>query len=253
MENNLKILKFRTMKNLVYTFILVILSLTVNAGGGGTTSNLLGKTINATLGTKSIDVTCDFQTGIQTIRLFRDGVAAACPTKTCPALVGNNNLTGSFNYDEYHFKNASLFPICLTVNFTTGACGVNVHSMVYLGDFDPALLSTTSCGPGFLGDVGSSLTQPYSVEIPACSDFSIVNNNTATAANCGYSFSLTSSTPNSIIACTGAECIKTLTIGGTQVPTMTQWGLFLFGLIVLTLGVVAVFNMSRKSSNETAR
>ncbi len=55
------------------------------------------------------------------------------------------------------------------------------------------------------------------------------------------------------VGCSGAECIKTLTIGGTQVPTMTQWGLFLFGLIVLTLGVVAVFNMSRKSSNETAR
>jgi hypothetical protein len=33
-------------------------------------------------------------------------------------------------------------------------------------------------------------------------------------------------------------------IGGTPVPTMTEWGLFLFGLILLTLGVVTMYNMS---------
>ncbi len=34
---------------------------------------------------------------------------------------------------------------------------------------------------------------------------------------------------------------------GNGVPTMTQWGLFLFGLIVLTLGVVSIYNFSRKT------
>ena len=33
---------------------------------------------------------------------------------------------------------------------------------------------------------------------------------------------------------------------GTGVPTMTQWGLFIFGLVVLTLGVVALYNYQHK-------
>lgn len=37
-----------------------------------------------------------------------------------------------------------------------------------------------------------------------------------------------------------------LDLGGTPVPTMTQWGLFLFGLIILTLGVVSIYNFSRR-------
>jgi len=39
-----------------------------------------------------------------------------------------------------------------------------------------------------------------------------------------------------------------LTLGGNPVPTMTQWGLFLFGLVLLTLAVVTVYNFSRKSA-----
>lgn len=38
--------------------------------------------------------------------------------------------------------------------------------------------------------------------------------------------------------------IKKPLSGGTSVPTMTQWGLFLFGLIVLTMGVVYIYNLS---------
>ena len=38
------------------------------------------------------------------------------------------------------------------------------------------------------------------------------------------------------------EVLKPLS-GGTSVPTMTQWGKFLFGLVVLTFGVVAVYNI----------
>ncbi len=39
---------------------------------------------------------------------------------------------------------------------------------------------------------------------------------------------------------------------GTGVPTMTQWGLFIFGLVVLTLGVVALYNYSRQRVRENA-
>lgn len=37
-------------------------------------------------------------------------------------------------------------------------------------------------------------------------------------------------------------------LGGNPVPTMTQWGLFLFGLVLLTLAVVTVYNFSRKNA-----
>ncbi len=33
-----------------------------------------------------------------------------------------------------------------------------------------------------------------------------------------------------------------VTLGGNPVPTMTQWGFFLFGLVLLTLAVVTVYN-----------
>ncbi len=39
---------------------------------------------------------------------------------------------------------------------------------------------------------------------------------------------------------------------GTGVPTMTQWGLFIFGLVVLTLGVVALYNYQRKPGQESS-
>lgn len=39
-----------------------------------------------------------------------------------------------------------------------------------------------------------------------------------------------------------------LTLGGNPVPTMTQWGLFLFGLVVVTLGIVTVYNISRRKA-----
>lgn len=39
-----------------------------------------------------------------------------------------------------------------------------------------------------------------------------------------------------------------LTLGGNPVPTMTQWGLFLFGLVLVTLGIVTVYNISRRKA-----
>ncbi|MEP7196341.1 MAG: hypothetical protein ABI851_07450 [Saprospiraceae bacterium] len=39
-----------------------------------------------------------------------------------------------------------------------------------------------------------------------------------------------------------------LVLGGNPVPTMTQWGLFLFGLVIVTLGIVTVYNVSRRKA-----
>lgn len=39
-----------------------------------------------------------------------------------------------------------------------------------------------------------------------------------------------------------------LTLGGNPVPTMTQWGLFLFGLVIVTLGIVTVYNVTRRKA-----
>jgi len=50
-----------------------------------------------------------------------------------------------------------------------------------------------------------------------------------------------------VVGAIGGDVLKPLN-NGTSVPTMTQWGLFLFGLIVLTLGVVYVYNLSVSSA-----
>ncbi len=39
-----------------------------------------------------------------------------------------------------------------------------------------------------------------------------------------------------------------LILGGNPVPTMTQWGLFLFGLVIVTLGIVTVYNVTRRKA-----
>ncbi|MEO6190352.1 MAG: hypothetical protein ABIO44_08285 [Saprospiraceae bacterium] len=39
-----------------------------------------------------------------------------------------------------------------------------------------------------------------------------------------------------------------LRLDPNSVPTMTQWGLFLFGLVLVTLGIVTVYNISRKKA-----
>jgi len=39
-----------------------------------------------------------------------------------------------------------------------------------------------------------------------------------------------------------------LRLDPNSVPTMTQWGLFLFGLVLVTLGIVTVYNISRRKA-----
>lgn len=61
---------------------------------------------------------------------------------------------------------------------------------------------------------------------------------------CGGAFQI----PGTAMSWSADICANSfLTLGGTPVPTMTQWGLFLFGLVLLTLAVVTVYNFSRKN------
>lgn len=118
-------------------------------------------------------------------RLFRDGTPSTCPTKAYPGLF---NAATSYAYRTFSYTNQSASATCLTVNFdpNTGGtpCGTNAHASAYLGSYDPANQAT-----GFLGDVGSSVTQPFSFTVPGSAKFVIVVTNTSGAATCDFRFS----------------------------------------------------------------
>ena len=178
---------------------------------------------------------CNYESGMQQGRIFRDGVAANCPGKACP---GDFNTGSTFNWASWEMSNLLTAPQCVEIAFETLGCGFNGHSAMFEGPYTPPAGGGQYCANNmFLGDVGSSLTQSYFVEIPGAAMFSQVNNTNFDTQNCNYAFTIFGD-----VGC-GGEPRKPLS-GGTSVPTMTQWGLFLFGLIMLTLGVVYVYNMS---------
>jgi hypothetical protein len=132
----------------------------------------------------------------QTGRLFRDGIASTCPGKAYPGLF--NPLT-SYYYETFTYSNPGASAVCVTVNFdpNSGAtpCATNAHASAYLNSYDPNNQSAN-----FLGDVGSSVTQPFSFEVPAASSFVLVVTNTASEDICDFSFqvdNLSSCTPSS--------------------------------------------------------
>ena len=126
-------------------------------------------------------------TNVQDGRIFRDAIASACPSKVYPGQFG---VGTSFNYEEYAYSNTSAAAACVTVNFdpNTGpgtVCGANAHASAYLNFYDP-----NSQAANFLGDVGSSITQPFSFEVPATSAMVLVVTNTASQAVCGFTFEI---------------------------------------------------------------
>ena len=105
-------------------------------------------------------------------RIFRDGVASQCnPAKPYP---GDFDPGTQYSYRVFGpYVNGP--DTCITVNFNPDTpvgpnpCGVNAHAMAYLGSFNPADRSQN-----YLGDVGSSTTQPFSFPAPADSQILIV-------------------------------------------------------------------------------
>ena len=214
--------------------------------------NLAGTEITTTMGVDD-GASCKTRVGTQQGgRIFRDGVSAACPSKACPGGFASANNA----WDEFSFQNIVGSDVCITIDVQGGACQAtfNTHGHVQTAPYVPPTGGGDFCGnnPSFLGDQGGSGTNSFSVEVPGCTEFFLVfTNASGTITNCEYSFTIQPD-PLLDLRCGTDQvaCIEKVTIGGTPVPTMTQWGLFLFGLIVLTLGVVTIYNMSTSRAAE---
>ena len=150
-------------------------------------------------------------------RIFRDGVASVCvPQKVYPGIF---SAATSFNYSTFTLYNNGPSQ-CVTVNFNpdsgANACTTNAHISAYLDSYNPASQATN-----YLGDVGSSLAQPFSFQAPAGARIILVVSNTNSAQpGCAFSFS-TNQLDAEIAAPPG------------PIPTLGNWSLVLlsFGLL----------------------
>lgn len=117
-------------------------------------------------------------------RIFRDGEATGCPGEVYPGIF---NPATTYNFEQFVFSNTSAAAACVTINFDPNAgavpCGTNAHAIAHIGSYDPNNQSAN-----YVGDVGSSVTQPFSVEVPGNSDLVVVVTNTAAAAVCDFAF-----------------------------------------------------------------
>jgi uncharacterized repeat protein (TIGR01451 family) len=88
-------------------------------------------------------------------------------------------------FDVYEFENVNGFTICVVADFTTG-CDVNFFAAAYLNQYDP----NDMCA-NYLADIGTSVSQPFSFEVPPLSPFVIVVTEVFEATPCAsYSFEL---------------------------------------------------------------
>lgn len=128
------------------------------------------------------------RSGAQFGRIFRNASASECPSKAYPGVL---NTGTEYNYTAFQFINTSQAPLCITINFNTGDCETNGHAMVYqeAGGQNPTPYNTADQGVNYLGDVGSSITQPFSVEVGP-GYFEVVVTNTAFLSDCNFSFTI---------------------------------------------------------------
>jgi len=117
-------------------------------------------------------------------RIFRDGIPSTCGGKAYPGIF---NIGTPYNYEVFGPYGNTGTGTCATVNFDVGTCGTNAHANAYVNGYDP-----NNQGLNFLGDVGSSVTQPFSFPIPDGLDYYIVVTTTASTVNtaCDFSFEI---------------------------------------------------------------
>lgn len=119
-------------------------------------------------------------------RIFRDGTPSGCGGKAYPGIF---NPGTPYYYETFNFQAQGSGAVCVRVNFdpNTGAtpCATNAHASAYSGTYDPNNQSAN-----YLGDVGSSVTQPFQFTIAGGSSFQVVVTNTASQANCSFSFTV---------------------------------------------------------------
>ncbi len=151
------------------------------SGGGGDLVPLQPNAIVVETGFDGTEPTMDG-------RLNRDGVPSTCsPPKPWP---GDFALGNQFAYKVFGpYTNGT--NTCITVNFDPDTpvgpnpCTTEAHAMAYLGSFNPLDRSQN-----YLGDVGSSVAQPFS--FPAAENSQIlivVQSNFTTNPICSFDFS----------------------------------------------------------------
>lgn len=123
---------------------------------------------------------------LQMGRIFRDAIPSSCPSKAYPGIF---NPGTPYAYQEHEFISADSTS-CVTVNFnpnpgTGNDCMTNGHASAYLNSYDP-----NNQAANYVGDVGSSVTQPFSFDVPAGDSLLLVVTNTLVAATCNYEFSI---------------------------------------------------------------
>ena len=117
----------------------------------------------------------------QTNRLFRDGVASTC---AAPKAFPGTFTSGTQLYETFSFLNAGPED-CVTIDVTVSSA--DTHFSVYLGSYDP-----TNLALNYLGDIGSSESQAFSVVVPGFSQFVVVaNTNFGGDSALGQTFSFT--------------------------------------------------------------
>lgn len=165
-------------------------------------------------------------TNTQDGRIFRDGIAGTCPNKVYPGIF---NAGTTMNFETFTYNNTSAVAACVTVNFDpdTGAvpCATNAHMSAYTGSYDPL-----NQGTNFINDVGSSIAQPFSFEVPASSDLVLVVTNTSSAAICDFAFEVVD-----------LPCTAVVAGPARAVPANNSWSMgLLAGLALLIGGLVFV-------------
>lgn len=162
----------------------------------------------------------------QSGRIFRDAIPSVCPTKVYPGIF---NVGTIYNYEAFTYPNTSGAAACVTVNFDvdSGAtpCGTNAHASAYIGSYDP-----NNQAANFVGDVGSSVTQPFSFEVPANSDLVLVVTNTSAQAVCDFSFEVVN------LPCDLAPPVPDWQV----IPTADYRGLIALAVVLAAVGVFAL-------------
>lgn len=238
------------MKKLAILFCFFSAGTLFAAGGGGGSIFPIRTSMN---GQKPAEYTCDtFKSGAFT---GLTGVPLTTGASACPGGACTNPGYFAPYWETYQFKNTLLQPQCITINWTAQTAAFCNISFAYTGT-GPILLWTPTGAPcygppinmGSPGAVCMGTSVSYSLTIPECSPFTVFLANNNGSRNT-YDLNIFNDKGDpAAIGCLGAECKKLITIGGTPVPTMTQWGLFIFGLVLLTFASVAIYNFAQRAS-----
>ncbi len=160
----------------------------------------------------------------QSGRIYRDGNPSTCPGKAYPGIY---NVGTSYYYETFTYNNTSSSAACVTVNFDPNAgatpSGNNAHMSAYIGSYDP-----NNQAANFVGDVGSSITQSFSFQVPALSSLVLVVTNTSSLQMSDFAFQVVD------LPCTDE----------TPIPTLNEWGIIIF--VMLIAGTAIVFMRRRK-------